>query len=235
MGVTEHCDYPAEARTLPRVGSYVHLDVERIVALKPDLCLAIRDGNPKHVVEKLDALGIPVYAVDPRDLDSVVDTVLELGRIVNAAPKAESLAGDMRARIERVKELTAGAEHRPRVFFQIGILPIVSAGAHTLIDELITAAGGENLAHGPTPYPRFGKEQVLGLRPEVIVITSMTKDVDLGRVQDEWKRYEGIPAVRNGRIFLVDSNLFDRPTPRLVDGLETLAAILHPELFRERP
>jgi iron complex transport system substrate-binding protein len=230
-GVTQHCDFPAEARALPRVGSYVHPDLERIVALKPDLCLAIRDGNPRNVVDKLEGLGIPVYAVDPRNLDTVVETVLELGRILNATPKAESLAKDMSARIERVKARVARADRRPGVFFQIGLVPIVSAGANTLINELIAAGGGQNLANGSTPYPRFSREQVLALRPDVIIISSMTKEQDLDQVKNEWKQYDSLPAVQNGHIYVVDANLLHRPTPRLIEGLETLAAIIHPELF----
>jgi iron complex transport system substrate-binding protein len=177
-------------------------------------------------------LGIPVYAVDPRNLDTVVDTVLEIGQLLNAATKAQHLADEMRARIERVRVRVAGTVQRPRVFFQIGTTPIVSAGTNTIIHELIVAAGGQNLADGPASYPRFSREQVLAFQPEVIIITSMTKDPDLERVSAEWRKYESLPAVRNNRIFIVDADLFDRPTPRLINGLETLAAIIHPELFR---
>ncbi|MGA2402856.1 MAG: cobalamin-binding protein [Syntrophobacteraceae bacterium] len=231
-GVTQHCDFPADAQFLPKVGSYVHLDLERIVALKPDLCIAVRDGNPGNVVTELEAFGIPVYAVDPRNLDTAVDTVLEVGQLLNAATKARHLANEMRDRIERVKERVAGTGLRPRVFFQIGTAPIVSAGTNTVIHELIAAAGGQNLAEGPASYPRFSREQVLALQPEVIIITSMTKEPDIEQVSAEWKNYEGLPAVRNNRIFIVDADLFDRATPRLINGLETLAGIIHPELFR---
>jgi iron complex transport system substrate-binding protein len=216
---------------LPKIGSYVHPDLERIVALKPDLCIAVRDGNPRSTVDKLESLGIPVYAVDPRSLETVVETVLEIGGLINADTKAQYLANEMRGRIERVKVLMAGAKSKPGIFFQIGLVPIVSVGSHTLINELTIAAGGRNLAEGPTSYPRFSKEQVLALQPEVIIITSMTKEQDLDRVRDEWKQFSSLPAVRNERIFIVDANLFDRPTPRLVEGLETLARIIHPELF----
>ena len=231
-GVTQHCDFPADAQFLPKVGSYVHPDLERIVALKPDLCIAVRDGNPGNVVAELEALGIPVYAVDPRNLDTAVDTVLEVGQLLNATTKAQHLANEMRARIERVKVRVAGTGRHPRVFFQIGTAPIVSAGTNTVIHELIVTAGGQNLADGPASYPRFSREQVLALQPEVIIITSMTKELDLEQVSAEWRKYDELPAVRNNRIFIVDADLFDRPTPRLINGLETLAGIIHPELFR---
>ena len=230
-GVTEHCDFPARAQSLPKIGSYVHPDLERIVALKPDLCIGVRDGNPLSAADRLGALGIPLYAVDPRNLETVVDTVLEIGRLLNVTAKAQLVAKEMRDRIERVKALVAGAKSRPGIFFQIGIVPIVSAGSHTLIDELTTVAGGRNLAEGPVSYPRYSKEQVLALQPEIIIITSMTREEDLAGVKDEWKQFDSLPAVRNKRIYIVDANLFDRPTPRLVEGLETLAGIIHPELF----
>ena len=95
------------------------------------------------------------------------------------------------------------------------------------------AAGGQNLADGPASYPRFSREQVLALQPEVIIITSMTKEPDLEAGERRMENsIESLPAVRNNRIFIVDADLFDRPTPRLIEGLETLARIIHPELFR---
>jgi iron complex transport system substrate-binding protein len=211
------------------VGSFVHPDLERIVALKPDLCIATRDGNPQDVIAKLEALKIPVYVVNPKDLNTVVDTVVEIGQLLNASQRCQDLAHDLRARIERVKSRVAEAQQRPRVFFQIGIVPIVSAGTSTFIHELITTAGGYNLAEGPTPYPRFSREQVLALQPEVIIITSMTRGQAFEPVRAEWNQWGSLPAVRNQRVFIVDSNLFDRPTPRLIEGLEILARLIHPE------
>lgn len=231
-GVTQHCDFPAEAQALPKVGSYVHLDLERIVALRPDLCIATRDGNPRTVVDKLEKLGIPVYAVDPRSLDTAVGTVLELGQLLGATVKAEALANSMRAKIASVKANAETAVRRPRVFFQIETAPIVSVGENTIIHELITAAGGENLAAGPVTYPRFSREQILALAPQIIIITSMSQEEDSEKMEGEWKQYDSLPAVQNDAVFVVNSNLFDRPTPRLIEGLETLAAIIHPEIFR---
>ena len=230
-GVTQHCDFPPEAESLPKIGSYVHLDLEKIVALKPDLCLGTRDGNPREVAEKLEALKIPVYTVNPRDLDTVMDTLLEIGGLLHAEKRALALVGEMRARIAEVKSRVANTKERPTVFFQIGIVPIVSVGTHTFIDELITTAGGRNLAAGSTPYPRFSREQVVALEPEVIIITSMTRGQDFEPVRDEWNQWGSLPAVRNHRVYIVESNLFDRPSPRLVEGLELLARLIHPELW----
>ena len=233
VGVTQFSDYPDEARKLAKVGSYVQLDIERIVALRPDLCLAIKDGNPRAVVARLESMQIPVYALDPRNLHSVMETILAIGRLLNAENTARDLVQTMQARIVRVQQKVSQASSRPGVFFQIGISPIVSVGKETFIHELIEMAGGTNLAAGNTPYPRFSREQVLGLSPEVIIITSMARAAVFERVKAEWYRWPSLPAVRNQKIFIADSNLFDRPSPRLVDALELLAGLIHPELFKD--
>ncbi len=234
-GVTRFSDYPEAAHRIPKVGSYVHLDLEKIVSLAPDLCIAVKDGNPIGVIRRLEAVGIPVYAVDPRDIDSVIDTIVELGRIVDARPRAEALAADLRRRVDQVRSKAGKAPRKPKVFFQIGIAPIVSVGTETFIHELIELAGGKNLAAGSTPYPRFSREQVLAMAPEIFIITSMARGQTFKRVKSEWEQWPSMPAAKNGRILLVDSNLFDRSSPRLVDGLEELARIIHPEIFGEAP
>ena len=203
------------------------------MALKPDLCIAIKDGNPIAVAKRLESLKIPVYAVDPRNLETIMQTVLEIGGLINAEKRADLLVQNMDFRIQKVKSLVSNVTYRPRVFFQIGVSPIVSVGTHTFIHGLIVLAGGTNIAEGPVSYPRFSREQVLGLSPEVIIITSMARAAIFEQVKAEWSKWPDLPAVRNQRIFLEDSNFFDRPTPRLVDGLELLVRLIHPELFKE--
>jgi iron complex transport system substrate-binding protein len=232
VGATRFSDYPPAAGKVPKVGSYVRLDVEKIVALKPDLCIAVKDGNPISVVRKLASLDIPVYAVDPRNLKEVMNTLVELGRLLDVSARAEAVVSDMADRIHRVRERVACADHTPGVFFQIGISPIVSAGTATFIHELITLGGGINLAQGLTPYPRFSKEQVIGLWPEVMIITSMARGAVFDQVKAQWQQWRELPAVKNNRIYLVDSNLLDRASPRLVEGLELLARLIHPECYR---
>ncbi len=231
VGATQYSDYPQAAKALPKVGSYVHLDVEKIVSLRPDLCIAVKDGNPIAAVTKLESVGVPVYAVDPRNLNAVMDTLRELGRLLDADEAAEREAGAMADRIERVKQRIACADHKPGVFFQIGISPIVSVGTPTFIHDLIVMAGGTNLAQGKTPYPRYSKEQVLGLWPDVMIISTMARDKVFDQVKAEWQQWGSLPAVKNDRIHLVDSNIFDRASPRLVQGLELLARLLHPQCF----
>ncbi len=232
-GVTQHSNYPSQALQLPKVGSYIRLDLEKIIALKPDLCLAIKDGNPKEIVDRLQSMQIPVYVVDPHDLATVIQTIVEIGSLVNASEIADKLAGDMRNRLERIQDLVAKVNQRPRVFIQIGISPIISAGSQTFLHDLITMAGGVNVAAGYNAYPRFSREQVLALAPDVIIITSMARQAVFEEVKVQWSRWPDMPAARDQRIFLVDSDVFDRPSPRLLDGLEILVQLIHPQLFEQ--
>ncbi|MFH1156220.1 MAG: cobalamin-binding protein [Pseudomonadota bacterium] len=230
-GVTQYSDFPEPARALPRIGSYIQLDLERIVALKPDLCIAVKDGNPKGTVDRMVSLGIPVFAVNPVDLASVMEAIGQIGMLLNAGEKAGAVVADMHRRIERVDRLVATAPDRPGVFFQIGISPIVSAGSGTFINELIQRAGGRNLAQGQPSYPRFSREQVLVMDPDIIIITSMARAEAFEAVKRGWESWPRISAVKHGRVHVVDSDILDRPTPRMADGLELLAGLIHPELF----
>jgi iron complex transport system substrate-binding protein len=230
-GVTLFSDYPNAAQNLPTVGSYVRLDLEKIVALRPDLCIAIKDGNPKDVIDRLDSLKIPVYAVNPRNLATVMETIQEIGLLLGANDRAAFLIRNMKSRIGLVASRIATTDYRPRIFFQIGISPIVSVGSDTFIHEIIVLAGGKNLAQGKIPYPRFSQEQVLGLSPEIFIITSMARSRTFEKAKAVWSRWPQLEVVRSGRIHLVDSNLFDRPSPRLVEALELMVQLIHPELF----
>jgi iron complex transport system substrate-binding protein len=215
---------------LTRVGSFIRPDIEKIVALQPDLCIAIKEGNPRDLVMKLESFKIPVYVINPSDLDGIMATVLELGQLIDAGSKAEFFVQDLRERIGRVKSRVAQVKLRPKVFFQISAAPILSVGTHTFIHELITLAGGDNVAQGTTRYPRFGLEQVLKLQPDVIIISSMLKNQETEQARDNWNEWPGIPAVRDGRTFVVDADLFNRPSPRLVEALEILSQLIHPEI-----
>jgi iron complex transport system substrate-binding protein len=231
VGATRYSNYPSAAGRLPKVGSYVQLSLEKIVALNPDLCIAIKDGNPKPVVDRLQAMQIPVYVVNPYNLETVIKTIRALGRLLNANEKANLLSSSIEERLQRVRIGVAKRKRSPRVFVQIGISPIISIGTGTFIHDLITTAGGINVAAGRAPYPRFSREQVLALSPDVMIITSMARQAAFEKVKREWHRYKQIPAIRDQRIHLVDSDIFDRPSPRLIDALELVAALIHPELF----
>ena len=231
VAATQYSNHPPEARELPRVGSYARLDVERVAAFRPDLCLAIKDGNPRHQIDRIRSFGVPIYAVNPRSLEGIMEALQGLGRVLHAEAEAASIVGEMRRRIAAVRRRVARAGHRPRVFFQIDASPIVSAGTDTFIHELIETAGGINLTDGPVPYPRLSWEEVLSLAPEVAIVTSMAGGLSEEALLARWRRWPQIPAVSTGRVHVVDADLFDRPTPRLLDGLDALARRIHPELY----
>lgn len=234
-GVTRFSDFPPEAEKFPKVGSYVHLDTERIVALQPDLCIGIKDGNPRTVVEHLDALGIPVFVVHPVDLETVILSIQAIGDLLGTGDRAKAIVTDMRNRIRKVLTRTSQMNHKPRVFFQIGVSPIVSVGSDTFIHQLITMAGGTNVAAGPNPYPRYSREQVISLAPDVIVISSMARATVFEKVKAQWMQWPAIPAVKRRTVFIAPTNVFDRPTPRLIQGLELLADYIHPQMTGQKP
>lgn len=234
VGITRFSDYPPETSQYPKVGSYTRLDLEKIVALKPDLCIGLKDGNPTEIINRLASLNIPVYATDPRNLKGVLETILEIGSLLNSADPANRLVQGLRDRIKQIVSRVAQIDKKPKVFFQIGISPIVSAGDDTFISELIALAGGLNAAGGRIPYPRFSREQVLVLAPDVLIITSMARGGGFESMKKWWGRWPAIPAVIENRIYLMDSNLLDRASPRMIDGLELLARQIHPELFEVR-
>lgn len=232
--VTTYSNYPEKAKTYPRVGSYVHLDLEKIVSLHPDLCIATKDGNPKSIIARLEKLHIPVYTVDPRNLNSIIKTVQDLGILLNANNQAHIITRHMRSRINNVKNKIEETNHKPKVFFQIGVSPIISAGTDTFIHELIILAGGINLAQGKSSYPHFSVEQIISLSPDIFIFQSMTNTYSTEKLKQKWTKYQQIPAVKNNRLYHVDSDIFDRPTPRLFDALEILAALIHPEVFENK-
>ena len=230
VGATRFATYPEAAARLPKVGTYVALDIEKIVSLRPQLCLAIRDGNPKASVDRLESLGIPVYVFDPKSLEDVVDTVVRLGDIYRTEVKASALASGYYQRLNKVARQLERTKGRPRVFFQIDAQPIISAGADTFLDQLLVRSGSVNLAADRTGYPRYSWEELLGLMPEVVLLASMGGGYSDQELRDRWEAWPQIPAVSNNRLYVVDADLFDRPSPRLIDALEHLVGLLHPKL-----
>ncbi|RJX32215.1 MAG: cobalamin-binding protein [Desulfurivibrio sp.] len=231
IAVTQYSDDPPAAARLPRVGSYVHLDLERIVALRPDLCLAYRDGNPQITLDRLAALGIPVYTFDPRSLEGIMDAVSRLGTVVHAEGRAARQVALMQKQLQEVEARVARFGGRsPRVFFQIDASHLVSAGSNTFIHKLITRAGGINLVAGDTPYPRYSWEDILLMQPEVVIVTSMAGGYSEEQLKAAWLKWPQIPAVRDKRLYAVAADEFDRPTTGLFTSLGKLAEMLYPEL-----
>jgi iron complex transport system substrate-binding protein len=234
VGVSIHCNFPEKAKNKVPVGSYISLDFEKITFLKPDLVIATGAGNTRDMVGRLEQLGFPTYVIFPKNLNDVLKSIDHLGQVVDREKEAMGIIQGIERKRQRVIELTKGLS-RPRVFLQIGEAPIVTVGKGSFADDLIRQAGGENIAGKEKEmYPRLGMEEILNRSPEVILISSMDPKGDYQRVLHEWSRWKMIPAVKNGRIHVINSDLIDRPSPRIIDGLEEIARILHPERFKRQ-
>jgi iron complex transport system substrate-binding protein len=233
VGVSIHCNFPEKAKSKVRVGSYISLDFEKITFLKPDLVIATGAGNTRDMVDRLGKLGFPTYVIFPKNFNDILKSIDHLGQVVGREKEAMGIILGIKQRRQRVIELTKGLSG-PKVFLQIGEAPIVTVGKGSFADDLIHLAGGENIAGKEKEmYPRLGMEEILKRSPEVILISSMNPKGDYQRVLQEWSRWKMIPAVKNGRVHLIDSDLIDRPSPRIIDGLEEIARILHPERFKK--
>jgi len=233
VGVSIHCNFPEKARSKVRVGSYLSPDLEKIISLKPDLVIATGAGNTRDTVERLQKLGLPTYVIFPKNFYDILRSIRHLGQVNNREKEALRIIQGMEKRSQRVIEITKGLP-RPKVFVQIGDAPIIAIGRGSFADDLIRLAGGENIAGKEKEmYPQLGIEEILRRAPEVILISSMNPKAEYHKIFPEWARWKIIPAVRDGRIHLIDSDLIDRPSPRIVDGLEEMARFFHPQQFKK--
>jgi iron complex transport system substrate-binding protein len=233
-GVTNFCDYPEDVSTRPRIGGFVNPDVEKIVSLKPDLIIAITDGNRWETIERLSNLGFPVYTVDPKGFDGVIRTIRNMGEIIGKEEESRALIRRMMERKEKIVTLTRPLP-KPAVFFQVGDAPVITVGKGTLANDLIRLAGGRSISENePLSYPPYGIETILSKAPEIIIFSSMDNRKNYSDLIRKWQAWKSIPAVKSNSIYVIDSNLVDRPAPRIVEGLEALARIIHPEVFIEK-
>jgi len=166
---------------------------------------------------------------NPQGVSDIYRTIVNIGRITGREAVARQLADTMRERAQRITSLTANCR-RPKVFVQIDSHPLISVGRNTIYSELIDLAGGKNIAaRAFGKYPRTSMESLIREQPEVILLSSMSGNASRKAELEYWRRWQDIPAVRHSRIYFVNPDLTDRFSPRIVQGLEELAEILHPE------
>jgi len=231
VGVTSYCNYPPEVKEKPRVGTYWEYNLEAILALKPDLALVMADqGEGESSLAGLRHWGIPVYLAQADTLPQLFQTIQEIARLTGREEVARRRLPELEARVQRVEAKVRGLP-QPRVFLQIDEEPLITAGRRAVHHDLIQRAGGINIAGFLEPrYPIFSLEEVLKAQPEVILFTGMVGAKALPARLGFWRRWPMLPAVAAGRLYWVDPDLIDRPGPRLVDGLELLARLFHPEM-----
>ena len=230
VGVTRFSYYPPEAMKKPKVGSYIQVNVERILELRPDLVIGTVDGNRRGVVNLLQEAKIPVYVVNPRTVKETITTLAAIADVCGVGKRGHQLASLLTGRVDKIVKRTSGLE-KPLVFLQINLRPIMTVNRNTIHHDVIRLAGGKNMAGDlDVTYPRISVEEVLKRKPDVIVISSMERGGRFERERTNWYSWPSIPAVKRKQVFLLDSDLLDRPSPRIVDGLEKMARLLHPEL-----
>jgi iron complex transport system substrate-binding protein len=228
VGVTSYCDFPAEAKTKARIGDTIHPDLERLIALKPDLVLVSTASQLENLTRQLDQLAIPVYVTRARTVREVAASIRSLGEVTGASVRASEVAAAMERRISAVEQRVKDRP-RPRVLYVLQTGPLITAGRQTFINDLINLAGGQSIAAEETAdYPQFSRETVVARAPEVIVApashgSEMVSEAELR------SDFATTPAVRSNRIVRINPDLVDRPGPRIVEGLEQVAWALHPE------
>ncbi|MBN2232835.1 MAG: cobalamin-binding protein [Deltaproteobacteria bacterium] len=230
-GVTDFATWPPAAKAKPRVGSFFNLNLEKIISLEPDLVIASREGRQEEIIASLREFCIPVYRVNPRSLADIYATLTGLGEITGTLERAQRVIIEMKHRAGDVTRRVAG-QPMPRVFYQVGVDPIVTVNGTTFAADLIRLAGGQLVTAGnPVQYPRYPVERVIADNPQVIIISSMSPTTNYDWLVGTWKRWTAIDAVRRERIFVIDADIVDRPSPRIVEGLRRIAKMLHPEAF----
>jgi iron complex transport system substrate-binding protein len=231
VGVTDYCDFPPEAKGKPSVGGMVDPSLEAIVALHPDLVIATREGNTEGTVSRLERLKIPVFLVGASRLPEVVTVIGRLAELTERSAVAEPLLGALQQRIRAVQGAVAPLP-RPRVLYVLWPDPLIVPARGALVTELIQLAGGQSVTMSDAEaYPRLSLEAVVARNPDVIVLASHgTGSGPASKAR--WERLASLPAIKAGRIHSIDGNLLHRYGPRVVDGLETLARLIHPEAFR---
>jgi iron complex transport system substrate-binding protein len=227
VGVCDFCDYPPAVRAVRRVGGFTAPSVETIVALRADLVIAVRGPATVEALETVRRTGVEILVVSDTTIDAVWRAIADIGERTGRTDAARALAADMRARFAAVRTRVAGAPRR-RVLVVVGQTPLVVAGAGTFVDELVTIAGGTNVAaDGGLPWPVMSLETVVARAPEVIIDTAARHED--GADAGYWERFPTLPAVRAGRVVAYASFDALRGGPRLAEAAEEFARLIHPE------
>ncbi|MBM4444944.1 MAG: ABC transporter substrate-binding protein [Chloroflexi bacterium] len=232
VGVTDYCDYPAEAQTIAKVGApFPGFSAETILDLEPDLVLSLAGT----VVRQLENAGVKVVVLNPTDIHDIYRDIELVGQLTGTEKEAAALVDSMKERVAAVVARTGAAAAKPTVFYEVDASwnenKPWTAGYGTFQDSLINLAGGTSIAAGRSGWYEMSAEEILEADPEIIILEDYQFGVTPEAVaaRSAWGE---LAAVTSGRVYAVeDPNLTCRPGPRIVDGLEMLARMIHPELF----
>jgi iron complex transport system substrate-binding protein len=233
---SDFCDYPPEAKKLPKVGGPFTPNLEVILSMKPDLVLlAANSANRKETAEALDLLHVPAYATDARTIDDVLASIVKLGEVLGAAEQAHTLTDSLRARLDALRK-KLGTAAPVRVLFVVWQEPLISIGQDTFLADAIRLAGAESVIHTKQDWPHVNLEEAVKQQPEYLVFASahpeeITASLANMRTLPGWR---DMKALQENRVVIV-SEAINRPAPRMIDAIEELARDLHPEVFAEGP
>lgn len=233
VGVTEYCNYPPEALEKPKAGSFAEPNIEQVVALQPDLVVAVRLQEEEFA--RLDELGIPVLVLNPSSVEEVYGSIELLGRATGTEERAGLLVAELKERINAVEQKVSQVppEKKIRVYYEVYADPLMTVGSSTVIHELIEAAGGVNIFSDieTTPYPKISAEAVIDRDPEVIVFPDYhgTEEVLASEIVNR-PGWGAISAIKEKRVFGIDPDKISRPGPRIAEAVEELARLFYPEL-----
>ena len=226
VGVTDFCDYPAQARRKPKVGGVV-LNYEKILALKPDLIVGKYDLQKANIarLEGISNVRLNVFAIDPRTVAETLTAIESLGRVTGTLPRARALVAGMKRDLAAARRIAARDRLRPRTLAIIQRKPLIVVGPRTFMDDALRLAGARNVAaDAKSPYPQFSLESAIARKPEVLLLSAATpQEVYADAV---WR---SVPAVRNRRVYSPPfMAALERPAPRLAPAIRQLAELLHP-------
>jgi iron complex transport system substrate-binding protein len=230
VGNTTFCDYPAEAKQVTKVGDTMQPNIERIIALRPDLILVSTASQLETFTKQLDERGIAVYVTDPHDLEGVLRSIKTVGELLGQEGQAETLVNSLRARAVAVEDAVKGLTP-VTVFYQVSPSPLWTAGRRSWITDLIRRAGGKSVtAEVEGEWMRYSDEAALASHPDAIIMAS--SDSMSGDEMKVAPALEKSPAVLNKRVYRINGDYLSRPGPRLIEGLEQIARALHPEISK---
>jgi iron complex transport system substrate-binding protein len=225
VGDTDYCDYPPQAKSLPHVGAMLNPSLEKIVALKPDLVLGTDEANRRETADQLERLGIPLYGVTAHTVEGTIQSLEDLGHVLDWETPTQKLVALLRARVAAVARQVQG-QSRPKVLFVVWYRPLITAGRQTFISDIIRRAGGASISDDlKGEWPHMGLEEVLSRAPDVILLPQTDA---FAPGLDEFQKLPGwrdLAAVKNHHLYFVAEAIM-RPSPRLIDALEEVAKIL---------
>ena len=223
IGAVSYSDYPGAAKSIPRVGGYPSLDLEKIVSLKPDIVIGWTENNPKQI-EKLKNFGLTIFVSNPRYPEDIAQTIKRFGVLAGTEKIADKAMNEFLQHYKLLKQRFSKKE-KVKVFYQIWNKPIMTVSNQSLISDVIELCGGENVfANLNVPTPRISLEAVLNSKTDVIISGGM----GTARPEwlDEWKKWTDFPAVKNNHLYFIDPSLMQRVGPRILQGADELCILL---------